>query len=196
MEKIGIRTEMGIAFVDVCDVPLELYKNFFDFEVDYKKLWQLKTAVTSLPIETLDWMMDIPLWDSNGKPFAICPRDVVQQPNMHLSHYNRSMNVDLRFPIEICFNKGRYLILDGMHRLTRLYLEGREKTSEVEVRVHSYSSILACMDMECTPESIKKKYLLRANSLRDEFHSSDPSPEVERKDTFMGRYYERKLGLG
>jgi hypothetical protein len=75
MEKIGIRTEMGIAFVDVCDVPLELYKNFFDFEVDYKKLWKLKTAVTSLPLETLDW---ISLQQINECRFEISYRDLSQ----------------------------------------------------------------------------------------------------------------------
>ncbi len=37
------------------------------------------------------------------------------------------MNADLTYPIDIMENKGRWLILDGLHRLMKAYSLGMKK---------------------------------------------------------------------
>ena len=37
------------------------------------------------------------------------------------------MQADLSHPIDIMKNKGRWLILDGLHRLVKLKIQGKEK---------------------------------------------------------------------
>lgn len=37
------------------------------------------------------------------------------------------MKADMKYPIDIMRNKGRWLILDGLHRLMKAYLLGMKK---------------------------------------------------------------------
>ena len=46
--------------------------------------------------------------------------------------YDRIMNADIEYPIDIMENKGKYVILDGLHRLVKCKLLGYEK---VNVRI-------------------------------------------------------------
>lgn len=45
---------------------------------------------------------------------------------------NRIMNSDIEYPIDIMENKGKYVILDGLHRLVKCKLLGNPK---VNVRI-------------------------------------------------------------
>ena len=46
--------------------------------------------------------------------------------------YSRTMKADLSHPIDIMKNKGRWLVLDGLHRLVKLAILGEKK---VKVRI-------------------------------------------------------------
>lgn len=49
-----------------------------------------------------------------------------------VEEYDRTMNADLTYPIDIMENKGKYLILDGLHRLLKYKILGYDK---VKVRI-------------------------------------------------------------
>jgi hypothetical protein len=103
----------------------------FDFDWDEPKVWQLDVPVTIMPISELDWHFDIPFWNENGE-YNLTPREVIMEPQDHDSEYKRIMRSELNFPIDIMENKGRWLILDGLHRLVKAYTLGQDM---VNVRI-------------------------------------------------------------
>lgn len=104
----------------------------FDFSWDEKKVWQLDLPVSEMDINELTWHFEIPfLWEGGGI-YNLKSWDVIEDPDSHKAEYERTMNADTSHPIDIMKNKGRWLILDGLHRLMKLYIEGARK---VKVRI-------------------------------------------------------------
>ena|SRR3989344_4932028 len=110
----------------------------FDFDWDSKKVWKLKLPIKEMNINKLIWHFDFPFWEKDGTgDWNLTPWEVVGEPQRH-SHHKRAFRADLRYPIDIMKNKGRWLILDGLHRLVRAYLMGQKK---VKVRIVPRSKI-------------------------------------------------------
>ncbi|MFH1649346.1 MAG: hypothetical protein ABIA93_02265 [Candidatus Woesearchaeota archaeon] len=95
----------------------------FDFEWDNKKVWALDVPVTEMPIDKLSWHFDVPFLWENGV-YNLTPREVLDNLEKHKKEYARTMAVDLSYPIDIMMNKGRWLILDGLHRLMKAKITG------------------------------------------------------------------------
>ena len=55
------------------------------------------------------------------------PNGVINFPESHQEGYDRTMKSDLSYPIDIMENKGRWLILDGLHRLVKAKILGKTK---------------------------------------------------------------------
>lgn len=66
------------------------------------------------------------------------PIDVINDNIKYNREYKRILNSDLTFPIDIMENKGRYVVLDGLHRLVKYKLFGIDK---VKVRIIPRSEI-------------------------------------------------------
>ena len=93
----------------------------FDFSWDEKKVWALNVPATEMDITKLIWHFDIPfLWEGGGI-YNLTPREVMEHPQLHQEEYARMLAADLRHPIDIMENKGRWLILDGLRRLMKIY---------------------------------------------------------------------------
>jgi hypothetical protein len=113
----------------------------FDFDWDSRKVWALEEPITKMDISELVWHFEIPFWEIKGTDdYNLSPREVMAKPNnqVHALHWNKIQTADTSHPIDIMENKGRWLILDGLHRLVKLYLVGAEK---VEVRIIPRSRI-------------------------------------------------------
>ena len=64
-------------------------------------------------------------------------------PTRHPEEYARTMRADTSYPIDIMYNKNRWLILDGLHRLMKSVEAGatevivrkipRERIPEIEI---------------------------------------------------------------
>lgn len=107
----------------------------FDFDWDSKKVWALNEPVTEMDIHELVWHFDIPFWDiKDTDDYNLSPYEVIKEPNKeeHSLHWEKIKEADTKYPIDIMQNKGRWLILDGLHRLVKLYIEGHKK---VQVRI-------------------------------------------------------------
>lgn len=98
----------------------------FDFSWDEKKVWQLDEPTIEMNISELEWHFDIPFWCENGV-YNLTPREVINNPENHKQEYDRAMNCDLKYPLDIMENKGKWLLLDGLHRLMKAYISGDKK---------------------------------------------------------------------
>lgn len=98
----------------------------FDFSWSVEKVWKLAMPVEDLAITELTWHFDIPFWESEGTDeYNLKPSTVMSQPEREPTHWKLIQHADTSYPIDIMQNKGRWLILDGLHRLVKLSLEGK-----------------------------------------------------------------------
>ena len=111
----------------------------FDFSWDEQKIWSLDVPVEEIPITELTWHFDIPfIWSKPDGYYDVKPQEVIDHPENQPEEFHRTIQADTNYPIDIMFWKGRWLILDGLHRLMKQSIEGKEK---VEVRKISKSAI-------------------------------------------------------
>jgi hypothetical protein len=109
---------------DFDKLPKELQENGFDFHWDNEKVWLLDIPVEEIHIQELDYLFDMPFWQDEGKT----PRQIIIELDKYPNKKERILNADVKYPIDIMQNnKGKYLTLDGLHRLAKLSLEGKEK---------------------------------------------------------------------
>lgn len=104
----------------------------FDFHWDSKKVWALDEPVVEINIQDLLWHFDIPFWDKEGTDdYNLTPWEVIREPEKHKIHYQLCQEADACYPIDVMENKGRFVILDGLHRLVKLHLNGN---TQIRVR--------------------------------------------------------------
>ena len=96
----------------------------FDFHWEEEKVWALDLPVEEIPVSDLEWHFDVPFWFLPGGYYDLKPRDVINNPKDHLLEYGRTMASDLTYPLDIMYWKGKWLLLDGLHRLVKAYVLG------------------------------------------------------------------------
>jgi len=96
----------------------------FDFNWDEEKVWALDVPVEEIDINELTWHFDIPFHWHGADVYNLKSREIIDNPEKYKDEYGRTMNANLMHPIDIMENKGRWLILDGLHRLMKAYIQG------------------------------------------------------------------------
>lgn len=108
------------------EIPQIIKDVGFDFSWSEEKVWALDVPVEDMSIEELIWHFTVPfLWEDGV--YHLLPQEVIDNPNNHEKEYERMMRADLSHPIDIMENKGRWLILDGLHRLMKASILGMHK---------------------------------------------------------------------
>lgn len=121
------------------ELPDIIKKVGFDFSWDERKVWELDAPTEAMPIEELIWHLDVPfIWSEPDGYYDVKPSEVIEHPEMHIKEYERTMQSDIDYPIDIMYWKKRWLILDGLHRLMKQAIQG---VSAVQVRKIPESSI-------------------------------------------------------
>jgi hypothetical protein len=116
MELPKIIKENGFGY------PLEKYK------WDNKKLWALDVDPEEMDVKELEWILDTPWWTDGTSKYNLEPRKVIENPGKYPDHQARLEVCDTYVPIDIMLNrKGKWLILDGLHRLVKLVMRGEKK---------------------------------------------------------------------
>jgi hypothetical protein len=92
--------------------------------------WQIPTEeldehVEEVALETLEWALDLPIWGWRGRPFQITPNQVRAEPAKYAVHYARTMWSDVDDAIHLAERNGRWVVVDGYHRLLKAFIEGR-----------------------------------------------------------------------
>lgn len=107
------------------EIPQIIKDVGFDFSWSEEKVWALDVPVEEMNIIELTWHFDIPFLWENGV-YNLTSREVIEHPDEHKEEYDRTMKADPSFPIDIMENKGRWLILDGLHRLMKASILGMQ----------------------------------------------------------------------
>jgi hypothetical protein len=98
-----------------------------------EKLWAIELPVTALAFDELTWLLDVPFWTNDrGDRWTVTPREALARVPGTDQEYERTLRADTSYPIDIFCNHGKWLVLDGLHRLTLLAIHG---ATEVRVRV-------------------------------------------------------------
>ena len=92
------------------------------FDWDNQRLWTLDLPVEDFPVERLRCHLELPWWQGGAGSFTVRPADVLAEPRRYPHQYARTLNADLRFPLHITLNGGRWTIMDGIHRLAKAKL--------------------------------------------------------------------------
>ena len=131
-------------------IPKALQRIFFHDEAGRwlrwhtDKLWALPTPATALEADGLWWHLDLPVWPSAppSKIFDVTPTEVLAAPDAHPEHWQRIANADLSYPLELFESFGKWVIMDGYHRLARHYLE---RSKVIRVRRHDQALLQAIL---------------------------------------------------
>ncbi len=99
---------------------------WFDFEWDFRKIWDMDLEPEPMPIKEVEWHLDLPLWEHKGQENNISPREVMQNPTRNRRHYLKIMEAELEFPVEVMWWNGRWMMLDGVHRLAKAVQLGHD----------------------------------------------------------------------
>lgn len=105
----------------VAMMPEALREVFPPYRWQLAKLWELHLKVEPVEIADLVWMFDLPLWQLEGERFRVTPHQVAETPMNFRAHYQRVMDADLDFPINLVAYRGRLVVLDGVHRLLKAH---------------------------------------------------------------------------
>jgi hypothetical protein len=110
--------------------PKKLQEVDIPFRIDIQKLHNLAIPTTEMLISELLWHFDYPFWDKIGTDdWNLTPWEVIKNPKLHPNHFNKIKEADLSYPIEIVDHNNRWLILDGLHRLAKAYIENHQTIS-------------------------------------------------------------------
>lgn len=77
-----------------------------------------------MPLSELAWHLQLKLWRHEGVPFALSPSDVARDPVRYGKEYERMLTADLAYPIDLMLVRGRWTVMDGVHRLLKAQLLG------------------------------------------------------------------------
>ncbi|MFH1252964.1 MAG: ParB N-terminal domain-containing protein [Candidatus Uhrbacteria bacterium] len=119
-------------------IPKIIKEVGFDFHWEESKIWALDFPIKEILLSDLAWHFEIPFWNFLEGSYNLSPNQVINGPKKFKTEYDRTMKADLLYPIDIMKNKGRWLILDGLHRLVKAKILGYDK---VKVRKISRKEI-------------------------------------------------------
>ncbi|MGZ0147535.1 hypothetical protein ACXJJ3_10730 [Kribbella sp. WER1] len=105
----------------VAMMPDALREVFPPYHWQLAKVWELDLKVEPVEVADLVWMFDLPLWQLEGERFKVTPHQVAETPMNFRAHYQRVMDADLDFPINLVAYRGRLVVLDGIHRLLKAH---------------------------------------------------------------------------
>lgn len=97
------------------------------FHIDEPKVWALDLPVEEIPIAELEHNLDIPYLEQEGTDdWNLTPRMLLENFQKEISHAARVKNADLSHPIEIYYHQNTWIILDGVHRFTKIVQLGNK----------------------------------------------------------------------
>jgi hypothetical protein len=101
---------------------------------DDDRLRGLSLPVAPVALSELAWGLEIPFWSDGRKPYSVRGRDLLEDPDRYPEHRRRVHWSDLRHPLALYEKEpGRWIILDGYHRLVKAAREARTEVPVVRL---------------------------------------------------------------
>jgi hypothetical protein len=113
-------------------VPSEFQGLLLDVWWDMDKLHKLKLPKQKILVSELEWQLDLPWWQYDGRYFVLSPLQVLSHSERYSEQYKRTISADLSHPIIVHDNNNRWIILDGVHRLLKAHIN---KIPEIEIAI-------------------------------------------------------------
>ncbi|MFF1817620.1 hypothetical protein ACFVWG_10015 [Kribbella sp. NPDC058245] len=136
------RSAPDVSFAElIAMMPAELREVFPPTRWQLEKLWALDLKVEPVEVADLVWMFELPLWQLDGERFKITPNQVAETPMNYRPHYQRVMDADLDFPINLVAYRGRLVVLDGVHRLLKAHFLRRRW---IEATIATATQLQSC----------------------------------------------------
>jgi hypothetical protein len=107
-------------------VPHALRAVLLDFRWELDRLLTLDLPVEEVAVRDLVWLLDLPFWREDGELFVLTPNQVRARPDVHVEQWARTLRADLDSPVHITERHGRWVIVDGVHRLLKATIVGRD----------------------------------------------------------------------
>jgi hypothetical protein len=108
------------SWEELCrQVPDELRPYLVELDWNRERLWRLKFPVEEMSVAALAWQLALPWWRDGERYFSVCPLDVLTIPNPHREHFERTMDADLAYALDVTLRSGSWVVLDGVHRLLK-----------------------------------------------------------------------------
>jgi hypothetical protein len=84
--------------------------------------------IIDIDIEKLIWHFDMPVWEKDGTDdWNLTPWEVIRKEKGSLGHQKRTEKADISYPVVAAEYNGKLVLLDGVHRLVKVYLRGDKK---------------------------------------------------------------------
>lgn len=117
-------------------IPSEINKGF---SINEKLLWALDIPVTEMTFKELSHNLDIAYLDREGTDdWNLTPRQLLAEIQHEKTHAKRVFDAKIDYPLDIYRHKGKWIILDGVHRFTLI-----AKLGLTTVRVRKVSRAMA-----------------------------------------------------
>jgi hypothetical protein len=114
-------------------MPPRVRAAFPRFQWSEPALWRLQLPVEEMPVEAFDWLLDLPLWRWRGRRFQVSLREVLADPARYREHWEKAERADTAYPVHVACHRGRWVILDGYHRLLKTLARGGRTVRVVKV---------------------------------------------------------------
>lgn len=124
---IIVKMSKNIKVIKPLPEHIQIYA--FDFLWDNELVWKLDVPTETMDINNLIWHFDVPWLHTDGGRFDLLPVNIMKHPELYPKQYQRTMDSDLRFPIDIMWNNDRWLILDGLPRLMKSVYAGEKQVT-------------------------------------------------------------------
>jgi len=124
-------------------IPKILKSHILPFNWDVKLVWQLPAHPQVVERREFDYLLELPLWSSTPKSgmfFDISPMEILENPSLAPHQFERIIEADTSFPIDMMEYNNSKWILDGVHRLAKMY---QNDTKKIYVRFHTYEVVSA-----------------------------------------------------
>lgn len=96
--------------------------------VNTVKLRELPLPIEEIDIQDLVWHFDMPVWEKMGTDdWNLTPWEVIRKEEGSEIHQQRVEAADTIHPLIVTKYNSRLVILDGVHRLVKLYLQAEKK---------------------------------------------------------------------
>lgn len=93
-------------------------------------------------IDELTWHLDIPfLWSQPDGYYDVLPRSVLEHPERYPEEYDRVQRADATYPIDVMRWHGRWVILDGLHRLMKQAMNSQREVAVRKISVDMIEKI-------------------------------------------------------
>jgi len=97
---------------------------FFPFDWDEKDIWKIEAPLTEIKHSELEGLLDVDWFGTDENPLT--PNEVMSNPELDMSHFNRILKADMAFAIDLGLNPrvNKLVPFDGLHRMCKAKMFG------------------------------------------------------------------------